>query len=146
RSAVRQAAPIERRQRAHEALAEVLSDEPDRRVWHRAALISGTHEDVAGELEDSARRARRRGAISVAATALRRAAEVSEPAQRARRLVAAAEVAFELGQPDIVARLLREAEQLEPGPLERARAAWIDEMINLRALSPSRATALIAAA
>ena len=31
RSAVRQAAPIERRRRAHEALAEALSDDPDRR-------------------------------------------------------------------------------------------------------------------
>src|SRR2546421_3823502 len=105
RSAVRQAAPIERRRRAHEALAEALSGDPDRRVWHRAALISGPHEDVAAELEDAGRRARRRGAISVAATALRRAAELSAPAQRARRLVAAAEVAFELGQLNIAASL-----------------------------------------
>lgn len=146
RSAVSQAAPIERRRRVHEALAKVLSDQPDRQVWHRAALISGAHEDVAAELEEAGRRARRRGAVSVAATALRRAAELSEPAQRARRLVAAAEVAFELGQPDIVAPLLREAEQLEPGPLERSRAAWIGEMIDLRAPSPTWATALIAAA
>ena len=146
RSAVRQSAPIEGRRRAHEALAEALSDEPDRRVWHRAALIRGTQEEVAVELEDAGRRARRRGAISVAATALRRAAELSEPALRARRLVAAAEVAFELGQPDIITPLLREAEQLEPGPLERARAVWINEMINLRAPSPTWATALIAAA
>ncbi len=146
RSAVRQAAPIERRLRAHAALAEVLSSEPDRRVWHRAALISGTHEDVAVELEDAGRRARRRGAISVAATASRRAAELSEPALRAGRLIAAAEVAFELGQVDVIAPLLREAEQLEPGPLERARATWIDEMISLRAPSPTWATALITAA
>jgi DNA-binding CsgD family transcriptional regulator len=146
RSAVMQAAPIERRRRAHDALAGALSDKPDRRVWHRAALISGTHEDIAAELEDAGRRARRRGAISVAATALRHAAELSEPAQRARRLVAAAEVAFELAQLDVVAPLLREAEQFEPGPLERGRAAWIDEMSNLRAPSPAWATALIAAA
>ena len=146
RSAVRQAAPIERRRRAHEALADLLSDEPNRRVWHRAALISGTHEDVAAELEGAGRRARRRGAIGVAAAALRRAAELSEPAQRARRLVAAAEVAFEMGQPELAAPLVREAEQLQPGPLERARAAWIEEMINLRAPSSTWATALIGAA
>ncbi len=146
RSAVRQSASVERRRRVHAALAATLDAEPDRWVWHRAALISGAHEDVAMELEEAGRRARRRGAASVAATALRRAAELSEPARRARRLVAAAEVTFELGQPDIVAPLLREAEQLEPGPLERARAAWIDEMIELRAPSPARATALIAAA
>ena len=146
RSAVRQSASVEQRRRVHEALAETLEAEPDRWVWHRAALIAGTHEDVALELEEAGRRARRHGATSVAATALRRAAELSEPAQRARRLVAAAAAAFELGQPDIVAPLLREAEQLQPGPLERARAAWIDEMINLRAPSPTLATALIAAA
>jgi DNA-binding CsgD family transcriptional regulator len=146
RSAVRQGASVEQRRRVHEALAETLEADPDRRVWHRSALIAGAHEDVALELEEAGRRARRRGATSVAATALRRAAELSAPAQRARRLVAAAEAAFELGQPDIVAPLLREAEQLEPGPLERARATWIDEMINLRAPSPTWATALIAAA
>ena len=146
RSAVHQSASVEQRRRAHEALAETLAAEPDRRVWHRAALIAGTHEDVALELEEAGRRARRRGAVSVAATALRRAAELSEPAQRAKRLIAAAEVAFELGQPHVVAPLLREAEQLEPGPLERARAAWIDEMINLRAPSPTWVAQLIAAA
>lgn len=146
RSAVRQTASVEQRRRVHEALAETLEAEPDRRVWHRAARIAGTREDVALELEAAGRRARRRGAISVAATALRRAAELSEPAQRAKRLIAAAEVAFELGQPHLVAPLLREAEQLEPGPLERARAAWIDEMINLRGPSPKWATELIAAA
>lgn len=141
RSAVRQSASVERRRRVHEALAETLEADPDRRVWHRAALITGEHEDVALELEEAGRRARRRGAIGVAATALRRAAELSDPAQRAGRLIAAAEVAFELGQPHIVAPLLREAEQLEPGPLDRARATWIDEMINLRAPSPTRTTA-----
>ena len=146
RSAVRQSAGVEQRRRVHEALAEMLEADPDRRVWHRAALISGTHEDVAVELEEEGRRARRRGATGVAANALRRAAELSQPAQRARRLVAAAEAAFELGQPHIVAPLLREADQLEPGPVERARAAWIDEMINLRAPSPTWATPLIASA
>lgn len=146
RSAVRQSASVEKRRRVHEAFAETLKAERDRRVWHRAALIAGEHEDVALELEEAGRRARRRGAIGVAATALRRAAELSDPAQRAGRLVAAAEVAFELGQLHIVAPLLREAEQLEPGPLDRARATWIDEMTNLRAPNPTWAAALIAAA
>ena len=146
RSAVRQAASVRQRRRVHEALADALDVEPDRRVWHRAALIAGTDEDVAVELEEAGRRARRRGAVSVAATALRRAAELSDPAQRARRLIAAAEAAFELGQSDIVAPLLREAERLEPGPLERARATWIDEMTNLRAPSPTWAAAMITAA
>jgi AAA ATPase domain len=82
RSAVRQAAPIERRLRAHEALAEVLSGQPDRSVWHRAALISGQHESIAVELEQAAARARRRGAAGVAVLALRRAADLSALEER----------------------------------------------------------------
>ena len=146
RSAVSQAAPIERRRRVHEALAEVLADEPDRRVWHRAALISGTHEDVAAELEEAARRARRRGAKAVAVTAIRRAAELGETAQRSRRLLAAAELAFEWGQPEVVVPLLREIEPLRPGALDRARIAWIEEMVDPKPLDEQRVTALMAIA
>ncbi len=130
RSAVSQAAPIERRRRVHEALGEVLAGEPDRRVWHQAALISGTHEDVAAELEQAAGRARRRGAAQVAVLALRRAAELSAPERRISRLLGAAALSFELGRADVVGLLLREAEQLDPGPLERARITWTDEAVN----------------
>ena len=146
RSAVGQAAPIQRRRQVHDALAEVLDEEPDRRVWHRAALMSGTHEDVAAELEEAGRRARRRGATAVAVTATRRAAELGETAQRSRRLVAAAELAFELGQPDVVVPLLREIEPLRPGALERARLAWIGEMVDPKPLDEQRVTALMAIA
>ncbi len=58
----------------HEALANVLADQPDRRAWHRAALLSGEHEDIAQELEQAATRAQRRGAIAVAVSAMSRAA------------------------------------------------------------------------
>ena len=147
RSAVRQGASVPQRRRVHEALAEVLHADPDRRVWHRAALVTVPDEELAAELEDAGRRARRRGALGVALTALRRAAELSAAAQRARRLLAAAQLAFELGQPDVVVPLLREAERLEPGPLEQARATWIEEMVDLRMLGDAtRAAALIAAA
>ncbi|MET0512694.1 MAG: AAA family ATPase [Thermoleophilaceae bacterium] len=130
RSAVSQAAPVESRMKAHEALANVLSDQPDRRVWHRAALISGQHESVAVELEETAARARRRGAIGVAVTALRRAADLSAPEGRMSRLLAAAALAFEMGQADVVVPLLQEADRLAPGPIERARITWIDEAVN----------------
>jgi hypothetical protein len=116
RSAVRQSASLGERRRVHEALAEVLRAEPDRCVWHRATLISGIHEQIASELEEAAGRARRRGALAVAVTALQRAAELSPPGPRARRLLAAAGLAFELGQRDLVRSLLREVEQLHPGP------------------------------
>lgn len=147
RSAVRQSASLLERRRVHEALAEVLRGEPDRRVWHRAALISGTHEEIADELEEAAGRARRRGALAVAVTALQRSAELSPPRQRPRRLIAAAQLAFELGQRDLVTPMLREAENLDPDPIERARAAWIEEVVHTRPLGDgTRVAALIAAA
>jgi DNA-binding CsgD family transcriptional regulator len=147
RSAVRQSASVVERRRVHEALAELLRGEPDRRVWHRAALISGTHEEIANELEAAAGRARRRGALAVAVTALQRAAELTPAGQRARRLLAAAELAFELGQRDLVMSVLREVEQLDSDPLERARATWIEEVVQTRPLGDvPRAASLIAAA
>jgi DNA-binding CsgD family transcriptional regulator len=147
RSAVRQSASLLQRRRVHEALAEVLRAEPDRRVWHRAALISGTHDEIANELEEAAGRARRRGAVAVTLTALQRAAELSPPGQRARRLLAAAELAFELGQRDLAMPLLREVEHLDPDPIQRARATWIEEAVHTRPLGDApRAAALIAAA
>jgi len=147
RSAVNQSASVSQRLRAHEALAEILEGEPDRRVWHRAALISGEHEHVASELDEAAGRARQRGAIGVAVTALRRAGELSEPATAGRRLLGAAGLAFELGRPDLVAPLLRDVERLDLGPLERARITWIEEMVSTRPLGDvGRFTELIAAA
>jgi AAA ATPase domain len=129
RSAVRQSASVPQRRRVHEALAETLEAEPDRRVWHRAALITGAHEDIALELEGAGRRALRRGALHVAITALRRAAELSDPAHRGRRFLSAGELAVELGQPGLAAPLLREVDEPN-GPVERALATWIEEMIN----------------
>jgi len=145
RSAVRQSASLLRRRRVHEALAEVLRAEPDRRVWHRAALISGTHEQIANELEEAAGRARRRGALAVAVTALQRAAKLSPPKQRARRLLAAAELAFELGQRDLVMPILCEVEHLDPDPVERGRATWIEEVVHTRPLGGARRTASLIA-
>jgi hypothetical protein len=57
RSAVAQSAGVADRRYVHEALANVLADQPDRRAWHRAALLSGEHEEIAQELEQAANRA-----------------------------------------------------------------------------------------
>jgi DNA-binding CsgD family transcriptional regulator len=127
RSAVAQHAGFADRRRAHEALATVLANQPDRRAWHRAALLSGEHEDVARELEQTGARARQRGAIAVAVSALRRAAELGEPATRSRRLLAAAGLAIELGRRDVVEPLLREVNRLDLNELERARVTWVEE-------------------
>ena len=147
RSAVAQSAGLADRQRVHEALADVLADQPDRRAWHRAALQIGEHEDIAIELEAAGDRARQRGAIGVAVTALRRAAELSEPTRRNRRLLTAASLAVELGRRDVVVPLLNEVKHLDLGELEQARVTWIEETALTRPLGDiGRFTALIAAA
>ena len=147
RSAVRQSAGVQQRRRVHEALAATLDADPDRRVWHRAALMSGTHEDLAHELEEAGVRARRRGAIDVAVTALRRAVQLSAPGHRARRMFAAAELAYERGRPDIAGAMLREIERLDLEPLDVARARFLSELLDARALADrSRVADLIAIA
>jgi DNA-binding CsgD family transcriptional regulator len=146
RSAVAQSASLADRRRVHAALAEVLGDQSDRRAWHRAALLSGEHEDIAAELDEAAARARQRGAVPVAVTALRRAAQLSEPASRSRRLLAAAGLAVELGRPDVVEPLLREVDQLQLTELDRARATWVEETALTRPLDAARCTSLLAAA
>ena len=147
RSAVRQSAGVQQRRRVHEALAETLDADPDRRVWHRAALMSGTHEELACELEEAGARARSRGAIDVAVTALRRAVQLSAPSHRARRMFATAELAYERGRPDIAVPMLREIERLDLEPLDVARARFLSELMDARALADhSRVAGLIATA
>src|SRR5215216_4739651 len=146
RSAVAQSASLVQRRRVHEALADVLHDQPDRRAWHRAALLSGEHEDIALELDEAGARARRRGAVPVAVAAMRRAAELGEPASRSRRLLAAAGLAVELGRRDVVTPLLHQVSQLDVGPLDRARVTWVEETALTRPLDAERFKSLIAAA
>jgi DNA-binding CsgD family transcriptional regulator len=145
RSAVAQSAVVADRRRVHEALATVLDDQPDRRAWHRAALLAGEHEDVALELEEAGARARNRSAIPVAVTAMRRAAELGEPASRSRRLLTAAGLAVELGRP-VVLPLLGEVRELDLGELDRARVTWVEETALTRPLDADRFMSLIAAA
>jgi DNA-binding CsgD family transcriptional regulator len=127
-------------------LADVLQDQPDRRAWHRAALLSGEHEDIALELEEAEARAQRRGAVPVAVAALRRAGELGEPRSRSRRLLAAAALAIELGRRDVVAPLLHEVSRLDVGGLDGARVTWVEETALTRPLDAERFRSLIAAA
>lgn len=146
RSAIARSASLAERLRAHQALADVLADQPDRRAWHRAALASGECEDIAHELDEAAARARRRGAGSAAITAATRAAELGAPESRSRRLVAAAELALEIGRRDLVGPLLREVNPKNLGELDRARSTFVEEAALTRPLEASRFMSLIAAA
>jgi DNA-binding CsgD family transcriptional regulator len=103
RAALWAGASLTQRQRAHTALAEVLTGEEhtDRRVWHQAMATLTADEEVAAALEASARRSEVRAAHASAATAFLRAAELSvEEGRRVRRLTAAASAAWHAGQPD----------------------------------------------
>jgi DNA-binding CsgD family transcriptional regulator len=126
RSSIYHAASASQRQAAQAALATVLVGQPDRQVWHRAAATVGPDEGVAAELDEAADRARCRGAVAVAIAALERAAELSEhPALRGSRLVRAAELAFELGRPELAFRLIAAAEPLELAADDLLRLSWL---------------------
>jgi DNA-binding CsgD family transcriptional regulator/tetratricopeptide (TPR) repeat protein len=126
RSAIYQSAGAGRRRRAHAALAAVLTNEPDRRLWHVAASTVGPDESIAHEVELLSARLARRGAIGVAIAAARRAAALSaDSSRRCSRLLRAGELAFEAGQVDLLRHLVREAEQLNPDGEQRARLTWL---------------------
>jgi DNA-binding CsgD family transcriptional regulator len=128
RSALDQVATASERRNAHLAFAEVIV-EPDRRAWHRAKAVLGEDEGAAADLEITAGRARDRGAPSTALGALELAASLTPRGpDRARRLLAAAELAFQLGDPPAVARLLESAVRLELSPHDVARMTWLREI------------------
>jgi DNA-binding CsgD family transcriptional regulator len=142
RAAVLGVATLMQRQRAHAALAAVLTDEEhaDRRVWHHALATLTADENVAAALEAAARRSQRRGGHASAATAFERAAELSdaEPS-RSRRLGEAAEAAWAAGQPErargLVTRSLANADGHQrvrllylSGVIE-ARSGWLPDAL-----------------
>jgi len=130
RSALDQAATAGQRRAAHLALAEVIA-EPDRRAWHRARSVLGADEGAAADLEATAARAQDRGATTTALGALELAASLTpDGTVRARRLLAAAELAFQLGEPTAVGRLLDAAARLELTPHDIARMTWLREIFH----------------
>jgi DNA-binding CsgD family transcriptional regulator len=130
RSALEQAAAPGQRRAGHLALADVIAD-PDRRAWHRARSVLGADEGAAADLEAAAARAQDRGAAASALGALELAASLTpDSAVRARRLLAAAELAFQLGDPTAVGRLLDAAARLELSPHDVARMTWLREIFH----------------
>src|SRR5882762_1627370 len=141
RSALDQAATAGERRNAHLALAEVIAD-PDRQSWHRAKAVLGEDEGAAADLEITARRALDRGAPATALGALELAASLTpHGSDRARRLLAAAELAFQLGDPPAVGRLLDSAARLELSPHDVARMTWLREIFHDGAAGDANAIA-----
>lgn len=128
RTACYQSALPSQRRAAHAALAEVLTDSPERRTWHRAASIVGPADDLAAELEAAAASATDRGVAQVAVAALTRAAQLSgSEAERGRRLTAAAELAFEADLHAKAADLLNQAVASALTEEDRLRVSWLKE-------------------
>jgi DNA-binding CsgD family transcriptional regulator/tetratricopeptide (TPR) repeat protein len=130
RSALDQAATAGQRRSAHLALADVIAD-PDRRAWHRAKAVLGEDEGAAADLEIAAGRAQDRGAPATALGALELAASLTPHGpDRARRLLGAAELAFQLGDPPAVGRLLDSVARVELSPHDLARMTWLREIFH----------------
>jgi DNA-binding CsgD family transcriptional regulator len=135
RSAVYRGAVFVERERAHQALASVLSQpgDADRRAWHHAAATVGTDDAVAAELERTAERARDRGGHAAASAALERAAGLSaDPVEQGRRLVGAARAASLSGRDERAAALAERGRQLVDDPLLGAEIARVFGLGHLR--------------
>ena len=119
RSAVVDLSQAEERRSAHRALAEVWSDQPDRRAWHLAEATVEPDESVAAELQAAAARILARGDAVGCVKALTRSADLTpDRAARGRRLAAAAyvgaDVAGDLSQAaHVLAELRRGHAELE---------------------------------
>ena len=122
RSAVVQAAPLNRRRQAHSASAQALATsglvmDQTRRAWHAAAAVAGLSEDAARLLDRAAAHAVQIAGHLSASLAWERAAELSPlGADRARRLLSAAESAYNAGTPSRARYLLEQVDQLHLNP------------------------------
>ncbi len=91
RSTVVEMSSDQERRAAHEDLAVLLADEPERQVWHLAAAARQPDEQLAARLEHQAQLALATGDVAGAVAALTRAFELSQdPAERSRRQAFAA--------------------------------------------------------
>jgi hypothetical protein len=131
RTAVYHEATLEDRLAVHAALAVAVGGDLDRRAHHRAASTVRADDEVAAEVEAAADRARTRGAFLEAAQTLRRSADLTKDLQvRVRRLLDAAELAFEVGQADLVRETVQEARTLELTTRDRAKADLLSEIFS----------------
>ena len=128
RSAAVEASTASERRRAHQALAAVLADQPERRALHLGEACVEPDEDVASLLDEAAHRILARGDYPAAVAMLTRAADLSPgAAERSRRLAEAAYIGAEaIGEMRSAAQLLEGMRQAGPqasDPLHYAPAA-----------------------
>ena len=131
RSGVVQGESLVRRQAANAALAEVLTNEPYRRTWHKAQSIVGPDDQIADELEANVAIALSRGGVISAIRDLERSAQLTAgSAARGHRLLMAAEHAFGLGRADLLSDLIAAAARTQLSELDWARMQWLREIFS----------------
>ena len=138
RSAVYTAATSAGRRAAHQALADALADDPDRRAWHLAAATDRADENVVAALDAVAARAAGRGGHEAAAAAWARAAELTTSSpDRGRRLYQAASSAWLGAHPSQAAALANAADAHIDDPHLRAQLLTLQGQIawNTRSLN-----------
>jgi DNA-binding CsgD family transcriptional regulator len=115
----------DQRRAAHLRLAELFTDQPERRGDHLAEAAVAPDEEVAAAVEDGAHRTLQRGDVVGAISRLLRAADLSpNPTDRSRRLADAAYVgAHSAGQLESASELLRDAHRRDPTLGETLHAA-----------------------
>jgi DNA-binding CsgD family transcriptional regulator len=116
RSAVVELSTEAERRQAHQQLAGLFAEQPDRRAWHLAAAALEPDEEVAALLEAAAHRILRRGDAVGTVTALLRAAELSpDGADRSCRLALAAYIGADVtGELRRAPQLLAAARRADP--------------------------------
>ncbi|MEV4343066.1 AAA family ATPase [Actinoplanes sp. NPDC049596] len=139
RSAIYNRARVTHRLAAHRALAAVLADQPDRRLFHEAAAAIGPDDDLADRLERSAEAAQARGKVAAAVPALQQAASlVRDPRRRTGLLVRAAELSGQLSDRRRTRALLAGADPAVMGPVERARLLLVSDNAAFEPDEPQR--------
>ncbi|WP_244930983.1 helix-turn-helix transcriptional regulator [Nocardioides sp. W7] len=137
------AASAEQRREAHLAVAAV-TDDPDRRAWHRGEGTLGLDDRVADEVAAAARRSLDRGAYWVAASSYERSAALAtDREQRGERMLAAGEAAALAGHGSRATALLDLAAAETANPQRRGRVDALRGAVEQRWGSLERSRELI---
>lgn len=125
KSAVVELSTHDERREAHQRLAEVFANQPERRGHHVAESAQAPDETLASLIEQGARGTLQRGDVVGAVARLLRAADLStDRGERSRRLAHAAFIgAFAAGELESSSQLLRDARRADPTLGETLEAA-----------------------
>jgi len=146
RSAAYMAGSREDRRAAHLALAAAtdVQADPERRVWHLAAAVTGPDEDVAAELERAAAKIQARAGLAASAAFLERSVVLTaEPGRHTERALAAALAHQHAGAFDIALGLLARARAHAVDDLQRARVEMLRGQIEWASVTGREAPVLL---